>query len=421
MSGGTVREASAGTWVRSLGDVTGASLFAARAASSLLAFGVSLYLARVLGSVEFGRYAFVVGFLTFSSVFFDLGYFASGARLLAHAEGPELRRQVNTMVAIGAAFSALFIALAAAAALVVDRIFAVKIGALLLATAFLSPAFILPYVFEQLLKATGRIRMLSFWVVGTKVVSVAVLVLLARRGRIDALDACTAYMSGTVVVSVLVTLLLRPGLDGVRDGVRAVIREQQQFGRPLYVGKVVHLGSYHSDKLLLAAVHRAPDVGWYALAMAMAGGISMFGQSVAATAFRSFGRRRHITGELLHRNTAGIVIGSIVTIVVGALVLTLYLGAEYRPVMWLLVPASIATAFQGAYQPYNSWLLANGFGTRIRNFLFVVAAVNVVGNAGLIPAFGVYGAAAASIASMVTYWWLSRRSYRSAVTEGTVA
>lgn len=403
-----------GRFGAAFGDVPTLSLFGARALSSALSFAMTFYLARALGSDEFGRYAFVLGFLTFGSVFFDLGYFASGARLLAAASGGEARTYRNAMVVVGAGFSGVFIVLVAGASLVVDEVFKVKIGDLLLATAVLSPAFVLPYMFEQLLKSAGRIHLLALWVVGSKAASVAALAVLALTHALDARSASIASMGGVVAASIVVLAVLRPGLHGVREGVRSMVAEQRRFGRPLYVGKVVHLGSYHSDKLLLAAMHRAADVGWYSLAMALAGGISMFGQSVAAAAFRTFGGRGPISEELLKRNTTGLVAGAVLTVIAGAAVLSVYLGPEYRPVVYLLVPASIATAFQGAYQPYNSWLLANGLGREIRNFLVQVAAVNLVGNVILIAAFGIHGAVAASIMSMVAYWWLARRAYRAA-------
>jgi len=392
-----------------------AGLFAARALSAAMSFVVSIYLARTLGSSEFGRYAFVIAFLTFASIFFDLGYFASASTLIANADGRQAYRYINAMVVLGFLFSLVFIGLVLVSSLVVDFIFNVKIGRLLLHTAVLSPALILPYMFEQMLKASGRIHLLSFWVVGTKAVSVLALAYYGLRAKIDAETASIAYMIGGVIVSIFVLALMRPGLSGVRSGLRSISAMQKRFGRPLYVGKIAHLGSYHSDKLMLAGLHRAADVGWYTLAMALAGGISMFAQSVAASAFRQFGKRTQISHRLLRQNTTGLVAGSVLTVLAGAAVIATYLGPEYGPVILLLLPASLATSFQGAFQPYNSWLLANGHGREIRNFLFVVAGINVLGNITLIPLFSVYGAAVASILGMASYWWLARRAYRRAL------
>lgn len=68
------------------------SLFAARASAALASFMANVYLARALGPHEFGRYSLVLAILTFSSLFVDFGYFASGARLLASTDNEELKR-----------------------------------------------------------------------------------------------------------------------------------------------------------------------------------------------------------------------------------------------------------------------------------------------------------------------------------------
>lgn len=408
-------------WAHSMREAASFGLFGARATSSLLSFVISLYLARELGGDEFGRYAFVVSFLTFVSIFFDLGYFASGAKLLVTADEKAVHSFLNAMFAIGITFAALFIVIAALAGLVVDHVFRVKIGGLLLQTAWLSPAFVFPYLLEQLLKAIGRIHLLSIWLVATKLLTVVVLVYALANDDLNTRTACAAYMAGPFVASMFVFAWLRPGVAGVKDALKSIQQEQKRFGRPLYLGKLAHLASYHSDKLIIAALANAVQLGWYTLAMALAGGVSMFGQAVAANAFRDFQRRTPIAKELLRRSSVGLVTLCVVSLAVGAVIVQIYLGSAYQPVIYLLLPACLATAFQGAYQPYNSWLLANGFGREIRNFLFVVAGVNVVGNALLILVWGIYGAAVASVLSMVTYWWLARGAYRAGVRVPVVA
>ena len=75
----------------------------------------------------------------------------------------------------------------------------------------------------------------------------------------------------------------------------------------------------------------------------------------------------------------------------------------------------VAAACQAAYQPYNSWMLANGFGGELMRFLFVVAGVNIVANLTLIPTAGGPGAAIASALGTGAYLILSARIYRRQV------
>jgi O-antigen/teichoic acid export membrane protein len=141
----------------------------------------------------------------------------------------------------------------------------------------------------------------------------------------------------------------------------------------------------------------------------------MFGQSVAAAGFTEFAHRRPISPHLLRRNSVGILMTSLVVLTGGELVVLAYLGPAYAPVALLLVLSVIACACQAAYQPYNSWLLANGSGVDLKRFLYVVAGINIVANVTLIPALGAAGAAVASGIGMLAYFVLAARIYRQKV------
>jgi O-antigen/teichoic acid export membrane protein len=206
--------------------------------------------------------------------------------------------------------------------------------------------------------------------------------------------------------------MLRPSWKNAFSRLREIADEQRRFGRPLYVGKVANLASYNTDRLLLGWFRDAQAVGYYSLAMSIGGPVAMFAQSVAASHFKEFAHRRPIPSRLLRWNTLGTLLVSLAVLVAGNLVVLVYLGPGYSAVAVLLVVALIAIGFQAAYQPYNSWLLANGFGSELRNFLLVVAAINLAANLVLIPAAGAMGAALASAVGTGAYLVLAARIYR---------
>lgn len=394
---------------------TSVILFGGRSLATAISFGLNLYLAKALGPTAYGTYAFAIGVLTFLGVFFDLGFFAAAARLIASSSHEEQRELVGASYALGLIFSAIFALLVFVSSQVVDHVFQVKAGHVLLAIAIWSPAMIAPYLFEQTLKASGKLVLLSIWTVASKVLFMLILLWIVARPGLSSQSAAVAQMAAGVVAAVIV-LVADPGrLRSWRAKLREVQAEQHRFGRPLYVGKIAHLGSYHTDKLLLAYFATAKEVGWYMFAMGIAGFVSMFAQSVAASAFRGFSGKQPIADELRRWNTIGILIGSVAIVIVASTVMLFYLGPEYRLVPIVLIPAVVATGFQAAFQPYNSWLLANGMGLVLRKLLFIVGSVNVVANLLLIPPFGMYGAAVASVFGMAAYWYLARRAYLHAI------
>ncbi len=390
-------------------------LFGAKIVGSVGGLGANLVFARALGYAEYGQYAFAIATLTFLSQFFDFGYFSSGARLLTVARTEAQRRgYYGAILAVGGLLSGTLILLTLAISRVVDAVFTDKIGSILATSAFLTPALVSPFLIEQILKSTKRMTLLALWTASTKIAFLAAAVALWVAHAASAHLAVIAYLTSTLLGLFLVIALIRPSFFSLRHFLRRLAVEQRRFGRQLYLGKVVNLASYNADKLLLAYFVDATAVGYYSLAMLMGSGVTMFSQSVAAIAFSDFAGRRPIRQAVKQFNWGGIVLVGITILVAGWLLVRFYLGTSYAPVLGLLPLATLAGAFQGAYQPYNSWLLANGLGVELRRFLILVAAVNVSMNLLLIPLAGALGATVASTIGMAAYLFMAVRTYRTA-------
>lgn len=354
--------------------------------------------------------------LTFSSFFMDFGYFASGARLIAITPDGELRREhIGALFAIGAIISALFAGVVVALGLIVDHIFADRVGSLLLPVAAAAPALIAPFIIDQILKATGRVYLLGAWHAVPRVLFLGAILGLGASGRLNAQSALAVFLLTGLLAAVLVSVVVRPSLRMLRARFRDIAAEQRRFGRNLYAGKLANLASYNLDRLLLGFFRDARVVGYYSLAVSFSGLVTMFGQSVGAAGFTDFTHRRPISPHLLRWNVIGVTGTSLLVLIGGALVVGLYLGPSYSAVGPLLVLSIVAAGCQAAYQPYNSWLLANGFGVELKRFLFVVAGINIMANLTLIPTAGGAGAAIASGIGTGAYLILSARIYRQQV------
>lgn len=389
-----------------------AALFTANVTSAGVALGVNVFVARHLGPEEYGQYRFVYAIVLFVSLFFDLGYFSSGAYILAGTEDLHRRRLVSgALVAIGLVLAFGFALLTALSSPVVGTLYGPEIGRLLLLSAPLAPAAIAPYFVEQLLKGSGRIGLLAAWTVVNRIGAATVLVVLGLVGRLSAASALVVTFGAGIVATAVVLLLVRPAFVEVIEGVREVHAEQRRFGRPLYVGRSLNLMSYRTDALFLGYFRDATVVGHYALATAFASVPAMFAQAIAAFEFRGF-PGRSIARRVLRVTFVGTAVAAVVTAVAVGEYVVPYLGPGYGGVTPILYAAVVAAVFQGAYQPFNSWLLANGRGYALRRLLLTVAGVNLVANAVLIPFVGGVGAAVASGVGTATYLFLAIRAYR---------
>lgn len=399
----------------------GLGLFAGRVGAAGLLFAANLFLARALGPAEFGRYALSLSILTFVALFLDLGHFSSGARLLTQLDnhGERARGLIGTLLAGTALVSGAFVLVVVGLSFLVDRVFDEDIGGILRGTIFLAPAVIFPLLMEQVLKALDRSRQLALWNLGSRVIFLATVVALSINERLDALTATSAYLVGTVAATVLAIPSLHPRFAGWRAQYAELRAEHDRFGRPLYAGRLANLASYRTDVWFLAYFRDASAVGQYTLAMSFANLIAFYSQSLATTAFRQLAREQMVPRRLIRANLLGIVALGVLATIVGETIVLLFLGPAYAPVGWIIPLSVIAIALQGSYQPYNSWLLANGFGAELRSFLVVVAAINLAANALLIPLTGALGAAVASCFGMGAYLLMARRTVTRLVSART--
>jgi len=407
---------SKGFWngIRAFGSNTERiGLFSAKIFSALIGLGVNFYLANTLGVLEFGKYAFTIAVLTFLSLFFDFGFFASAASLIAATEEEkEKRAHFGALFIITMILSGLFIMAVFVMSFLVDFIFPDKIGSILSSLALLAPGVIAPLFIDQVLKAAGRIRLLSFWYVVMRIGFITAILYYTYTGQLSALSAGFSYTISNIASFLFVIFSIKPEFSNVGSSLRQLVDKQRHFGRPLFTGKLFNLISYNSDKPLLAYFHGATSVGYYSLAMSCAGLSTMLAQSIAAAQFRKFAGLQPISHRLLKWNLIGVLLNSVGSIVGIWVLVKWYLGASYAEVGIIIVPATLALAFQSAYQPYNSWLLANSFGDILRRFLMRNAGINFATNIILIPLIGAFGAACASIIGMASYFGQARYNYR---------
>jgi O-antigen/teichoic acid export membrane protein len=391
-------------------------LFLALGSTAAVSLLTSFFIARHLGPDEFGLYALGLAILIFLSLFSDFGYFSSGARLLTTVEDAgEKKMYIGALLGIAGVSAAGFAAVVLLVSFVVDGMFNAGTGHLLRICLWATPALVLPHAVDQALKALQRVHLLGIWHFGSRLLFFGVAIGGGLKGVLSAEFALQAYLGTQLAALIGVILAMEPKFRGLRSHWAAIMGEHRRFGRPLYMGKVVAMASYNSDKLLLGALRDAAVVGHYSLAVAFGNGVGMFASATAAASFRDFANRRTIAGELIRTTVIGMVVLAGITLVGANALVWLYLGPAYGAVSALLFPAMVASVLQGAYQPFNSWLLANGLGVEIRRYLVIVTLVNLAANAVLIPLFGGMGAAVASICGMGTHLLLSRGAYRAAV------
>jgi len=96
----------------------------------------------------------------------------------------------------------------------------------------------------------------------------------------------------------------------------------------------------------------------------------------------------------------------------GKFIVVLLFTEKFLPTVPLILPLALASFFRGMYQPYMMFISAHEKGKWMRNMSFIMSMVNFLGNIILIPIWGAYGAAVASVIGNGSFYFSCLRYYR---------
>jgi O-antigen/teichoic acid export membrane protein len=370
--------------------------------AGLLAAATAALIARHLSRGDYGSFSFAISFLPLMALFFELGLFLPMSRLAALATGRTKRAvegaAIATFVPIALAFSLLVVGFS----FVVDPIFHVHV-----ASAFrIAAPVALVYPFAQfsvlLAQGDGRLHLYSLWTLCGQIIYLILVVAAISTVGLHQ-PAVPLLLRGAALTAGAIGLLvsLSPVFEGVRDHVAEFVRQARDWGLKAFVGRVLSIGTYNMDVLMLAAFTQARTVALYAVAGNLAIGCGLPITGLSSAIFAPLVHR-----DRLDRRWLAVAWGFGLVVVLalwllGGTVIDVIFSKRYAGAAVLLVALALAQAVRGVTSIYNSFLGAHGMGDELRRASVVLTLANVIFNVGLIPPFGALGAAWASFLALV--------------------
>jgi O-antigen/teichoic acid export membrane protein len=413
---GTVRDWAFGILSRETPRQAG-MLFSAQTGSMAASLLVSVVQARWMEPTELGRFAFCLATLLLAGIFFEVGIFAAGARVLALArDSTEASRILAALVLLAIMLGLVYSAFVAGVSGLVDSIFKTDVKRVLLyAAAF---AFFQPFNFliEQSCQGLNQIRRLSAFQLLSSGSYMLLIVGLAFAGGLSAQTALVAYLVGIGIAATWTIILLHPQFKGSWQYIRPTLHEAKNYGFNLYIARITASASSRVDNLVIgyflgrSSFGLAP-LGLYAFGQKMASPMITMSRALAITRFRAFAKATQIPNRISRWNGAALVSMAIGLILVGPYVLR-YAFPKYEGAAPLLVPLALLGMFAGLFQPYNMFLASHGRGAEIRNIAIAVSVASLVGLFLLVPRFGALGAAWSGAVAMALDYALYVYYYR---------
>jgi O-antigen/teichoic acid export membrane protein len=384
---------------------------------SLLGVVSTAILARHLSTLAFGSYAFSLSFLQLAAIFFEFGLFTSAARLVALEATFDKREVMGAALLlylpVGAAFS-LFVF---ASSFGVDDWFHTEAGTALRIAAPLAIAIPFVHVLQQLAQGAGRLHVASISALLMQVLFVAVLaVFVGFGGDLTTARGLVLRCAAALVAALAAAVWLRPLFRHLQRRLVETLVHTRQYGFQVYVGRLLSIGTYNMDVVMIGALANVNSVGFYTLAgsIAAAAGLPVMGMSAAL-----FARMAHTARIKRWWLYASIGIGGLTTLAAWALADTFVSFAfspRYGRAADLVLPLALAQGVRGVTSIYNTFLFAHGRGRELRNAGLALTGSNIALNFTLIPLYGAMGAAWASlfalIVNLIAHVIFYRRSLR---------
>ena len=407
--------------------------FGVRAASALIAFLMSVLMARWLGAHEFGIYTYVWVMVNVVGTLAVTGLAMSAVRFLneyrTHARPDYARgylrfgRQVSA--GVGALFALLIIAALWLAPDIIEADFRLPLTIGMLSL----PAFALTDFHD----GTGRARSwLGLAIVPPYILRPLLILLLVGLGLIfldrhDAVLAASAFAISTWIVALVQYILQERRFRAELGPVRPLMRrgEWLRVALPLLLLDSFNLLMMNVDILLLKLFVTPDQLGIYFAAARIISFIAFvhFAMMTVATPrfATAYARRDIATAARLLRTfrlwtLAPAVLGTGLLLLTGPFILALF-GEGFTaamPVMTVLAVGHLINTLTG---PSEALLAVSGKQVFIASLTGMAAGLNIVLNLALIPVYGLQGAAIATSCAYIfrgiMLWWAGNRLLRN--------
>jgi O-antigen/teichoic acid export membrane protein len=369
---------------------------------------------RSLDPSSYGRFSFAFSITDFILLFVNFGFYTSGARVIALAEGSEKERR--ELIGGVAVFGALLVIVGSLIFFVLSYftvpLFKSDVGSTIRLYCPLFSCMGLITTVEYISRGNNSIGAYSIYRVAAKSLHLMLIgvFLFARAYVYDV--AVIVQLIANLAASLVFIVYSKPLFTNIKASIHIIIKDVKVYGWNAYLGSIASSSSYRTDSMIISAYATEASVGFYNLGNLLTFPMATFSRSVATTLFKDFTKQDRIPRKVIAVNLLWLVACAVGLIALRRPLITLLFGAGYEPVIDLIPPLALTALLLGLSIPLNMYLGAQGKGKYLRNIAFIMTAVNLGLNFLIIPKYQAMGAAVASLLAMVVNLVLHYLYYR---------
>ena len=381
----------------------------------------SIIITRFLGPSDYGSFKFILNLFSLATVIFTFGFFQAGNRALVLNSDNQKARELYGTELIITGFLFLLLALAFCGYALLDRNINEK-GlrmVLLLAIPF-SWVFLITKYFEVLFQADNKMRLLAqsrlFPHLIYFIIILVIYYLYFNYSGNRLVLILATYFTGNIIVALFIVLKINPSFRKFKERAQEILHYNKTFGFNVYVGSLFAVGFSQLTGILISYFSSDNSgVGFYSLAVTIAGPLAFIPNVIATTHYKDFSTSDRVSKKLLNVTLAISFTALVCAILLVGPFVRIFYGPEFAPVINLTYIVSFGILLNGLGDFFNRFLGSHGEGKALRNSAFIVGLSVMTLNVILIPLFGESGAALTTFISGLIYFVCMYIYYRRLV------
>jgi len=384
----------------------------------------SIIITRFLGPSAYGDFQFLFNVINLSVVVLTFGFFQAGNRALVLNNDARAARELYAAVLVILVFLFLVMSIVLMIYAILDENINEKgIRHIFFLLIPFSWVFLLVKYFEVLFQADNKIKLLAASRFFPKLAFLIVVLIIYLVWFDYSGDRLKIILGASLLTQIItysyIVYRVHPSFKNLKNRIREIYFFNRAYGFNVYLGSVMAVGFSQLTGILIS--YFAGDnsgVGFYSLAVTIAGPLSFIPNIIATTHYKDFSSSKSIPRKLLLLTLAISFVALIMTLVLVNPFIKYFYGEGFYPVISLTYIVSFGIILNGFADFVNRFLGAHGEGKALRNSAFIVGFGLMTLNILLIPRYGETGAAFTQLFSGLIYilcmYWYYRRFTRRA-------
>ena len=375
-------------------------LYASTFLGTLLGLVCSIINTRFLAPVDYGDVRYVQNIIQFIATILLLGYFWSGARLLALSENEQKSREIRgSMIVILAITSVVLVFSMLVCALIHQN--QPKIATLFLISTPVCVNILFSNYIGNTAQGDNHIGRLSASRILPYLLYVPVGYFIYKQSGATSEKVMLLQWGIYTIVTFIIIISTSPSFKNFKNNFKALNKENNEYGLQLYYGSLFMLGSTYIAGISLGVFNSDnTNVGFYTLAMTV---VSLLPGIIGTTYFREFSKLDRIPEKVIRATLILTVLSCLCFIVLVKPIVRLLYTEEYAMVGTYAIWLSVGFGIQGIGDMINRYLGSHGLGNQIRNSSIACGTAKIIGFTLLVYIWDINGAILTNIVASSVY------------------